>query len=373
MVMSITLTKYQFLPDLKDIKNKELRKLAKRLKNKSKKETLTNIVDWQERNIRGWTDRVYLFLIFYAYIFAFFTYLSLVFNVSWIFVLILLFIAIINMTILVSVFIPLLTYFVFLFLLLIKISPESTTKVTPTLTLSAFILGGLTAMMIYLIMKYNHFRLTKDSKTSKILFDIFHITLPVEKILNYRLAICRDYAKLTASLLFNMYPDSELYFITILGHVATGMKIKNKTYVLDQRLPILSMDNWLIKWNKEANIYKLKIDEKSKRKPLDAVFDRHEQIPKKTNELTPKINTEKLTEETAKILGIKQSSHKNKSDFEISLSDYAIYYEDDEITKYSLIRAIKNRLENELCGNMNKISKINISQNKRDLTVSVCL
>ena len=91
------------------------------------------------------------------------------------------------------------------------------------------------------------------------------------------------------------------------------------------------------------------------------------------DESLPKINTgklKKLTEEIAQILGIRQISHLDIIDLEIPLRNYARYYDDDEIIKFSLIRKIKNRLENEFCGNIDKILKINISQeNERDLIV----
>ena len=72
-------------------------------------------------------------------------------------------------------------------------------------------------------------------------------------------------------------------------------------------------------------------------------FERHKTITREPKEV-PKINTEKLTEEIAEIFGIEPSSHIDNPDFEIPLSNY----EDDEITKYSLIKKIKNILEREL-------------------------
>ena len=110
----------------------------------------------------------------------------------------------------------------------------------------------------------------EKTKFREVVIDTFRPSLPVDKILKYRLAVCRDYAKLTASLLFRVYPNSELYFIFIKipiikipEHVATGIKIKNKCYVLDQYLPILTKNDWLIMQNKkEAGTYisKLEID-----------------------------------------------------------------------------------------------------------------
>ncbi|MBU4501153.1 MAG: hypothetical protein KKA79_01060, partial [Nanoarchaeota archaeon] len=164
--------------------------------------------------------------------------------------------------------------------------------------------------------------------------------------------------------------------ITIPAHVAVGIEIKNKIYVIDQHLPILTRDQWLIKQKKKsAGIYSSKLIRDSSGKTIDVTFVKHASICRESKADLPKINTEKLTEEIAKILGIKHSSHKDEPDFKITLPDYAIAlcYDDDEITKYSLIRAIKNRLESEFCSNMDKISKVKISQNEKDLTVAVCL
>ena len=96
-----------------------------------------------------------------------------------------------------------------------------------------------------------------------------------------------------------------------------------------------------------------------------------ETIPKKSI-LIPKINTGKLAEEISKMLEIKGSSNKDKTVLNIELFDYAEYYDNDEIIEYSFMRAIKNRLESEFCGNLDKISKVNINQNdEKDLIVTV--
>ena len=332
MCILALLTKRQFLPTPKDVENDELKKLAERLKGDSEKENLTNILEWQDSNIQPWWERWPLVPIFLILILVLITLLSLL------------------------LFSPIFRLLIAGILVMIIIS-----------------------MMVYLYIRYGIFLREKSIKEKifkflEVVNDTFLLSLPVDKILEYKLAICRDYAKLTASLLFNIYPDSEVYFITIPMHVAVGIKTKNKCYVLDKRLPILSLDKWLIKWKKKADIYISKLIRDSRGKPkVTFSFSKHEKKPKKSKANLPKINTEKLTEEIAKILGIKQSSHKDDPDFEVALSNYAIYYDDDEIIKYSLIRAIKNRLESEFCGNMDKISKVDISQNERDLTVAAWL
>jgi predicted transglutaminase-like protease len=74
-----------------------------------------------------------------------------------------------------------------------------------------------------------------------------------------------------------------------------------------------------------------------------------------TTEL-PEIDAEGLTAGVTNILGIEQVLHRAEPDFEIPLRNLANYYMDNDIIQYSLIRAIKNDIESELCGNMQKTS-----------------
>lgn len=369
----------QFLPTLRDIEVEEVKDLARRLKGESIKETLTNILEWQDRNVIGWIDRWYVFLTFYGLLAM--SYLVLMYElqvpqlVSLTFGVILVILAFLNMAYLISILVPLVLYLILLLLLVVQINPKLVASLMRVLTSLAFLLGGMTTMIVYLAMKYRSFKMREDSKDSKILFDIFRFTLPVKQILKYRLAICRDYAKLTASLLFNIYPNSEIYFINFLSlggsHVATALKVNGKYYILDQVLPVLTMDKWLKEWNrKSANIYVARLVFDSDGKPIDIEFKKNGKVSISDYSEKP-INMKKLTKEVVKMLKINQVSQKEKPDFEIPLKNYAAYYEDDEIVIYSLARAIKNKLENELCSNINKVSKVEISQNGKDLIVKV--
>lgn len=337
----------QSCPISEDLESEELKKLAKRLKGDSENETLTNILEWQDRNIQYWWEKRLLesFLL---------TFLLTLIIVIVVFLLCRFF------NIVTKVFYhPSLLYF---------------------WCLGAIALIMVSLILIYLFIRYMMFwrgkKTVKEniSKLTKVIFDTFRLDLPVDKILEYKLAICRDYAKLTASLLFKIYPDSKLYFIAMLGHVAVAVKIRDNYYVLDKHLPILRIDKWLIGRNKKkADVYVSEVLRNSTEEPIKVTFSKHRPITRKPKPYLPKINTEKLTEEIAKILGIKQSSQKNEPDFEIPLPNYAIYYDDDDITKYSLIKAIKNKLESELCSNSDKVSKIGIIQNEKDLILDFYL
>ena len=321
--------KIQFCPTIEDIENKELIKLANRLKKDTNKETLTSIIEWQDRNIQFWWAR-------YPFPFC------------------------------ILLFIPLL---IFAFIYLI-ISIDLNFLGVIIIVYSLLYLGSLGFVAI--IQHLTSLR-EKKSKLSEVLYDTLRLNLPVDKILKYKLAVCRDYTRLTSSLLFNIYPDTELYFIRIFAHVAVGITIENKIYVLDQHLPILTIDKWLLARNKtKADCSISKIIKDSRNKSSIVTFSMPKKIERKLKEDIPKIDDEKL-KDMANIIVKKQNLHKDITYFEILLPNYAIYYDDDEIVKYSLTRGIKNKLANELCGNIDKISNIKISQDEKDLIIAVCI
>ena len=243
--------------------------------------------------------------------------------------------------------------------------------------LLSILFGAYIGLIIYLLLRYQGVKQQIPEFKRR---DMFELTLPVKKILKYKLAICRDYAKLTAALLYNC-SDSSVYFFTIPAHVATAVKIKDKYYIFDKKLPVLTKDAWLNKWNKtEVNVYSSEIVLNSEYLAVGTKFKNCEKLS--ISDFSIKdgnaINTAELTELTdnvSKLLGINQSSQTDISDFDFTLENYAVYYENDDIVKYSLTRAIKNKLENEFCGNIDKISKIEINQceNCKDLNLSVYL
>ncbi len=366
-------SKKQFLPSLEDIENEELKGLANKLKGDSDKETLTNILEWEERNILGWTDRMYMFSILYFLLILSSYFLpiepSIIKNLFIIFLFIMVFI---NFTMVLSYYLLLIGFILVLFSWIFLINPMKAQQMFPvhSFVLLSILFGAFISLIAYLLLKYRGIKYQIPEFRIR---DTFELTLPVKKILKYKLAICRDYAKLTASLLFSLYPDTTVYFFTILGHVAAAVKIKDKYYILDQKLPVLTKPGWLKRWSRnDAGVYASELVLDSKGKLIDISFKKHENVYQ-SDVSAKEVNTTELTEEVSKILGTTQISQKEKSDFEIALKDYAVYYEDDDIVKNSLIRVINNKLENEFCSNINKISKIKINQNKRDLVVAVYL
>jgi len=82
------------------------------------------------------------------------------------------------------------------------------------------------------------------------------------------------------------------------------------------------------------------------------------------------VDVDILTKKIAYNLGISQISNKSGPDVEINLKYLAICYDRDEIVEFSLLQAIKNKLDSGLCGNVKKITKIELFQNRSDLTLA---
>jgi predicted transglutaminase-like protease len=246
------------------------------------------------------------------------------------------------------------------------VNPLQASRIYPITNLVALssIFGAFIALVGYLVLKYTTLKSRlPDFKVG----DTFSTSLQIDKILKYRLAVCKDYAKLTAVLLYNLFSNNPIYFILIPRHVAAGIEVNGKLYVLDQKLPLMTLDAWLRFWNrKTATIYQLKI--------LDSKSGRKLKLEKRgmAKLANPAINVdaEKLTEELVKLIGINQVTKEGDITVEIPpLSKLAKCYEDDEIVIYSMARAIKLKLENELCSNFENIRKIEIKQDGEDLIV----
>jgi len=361
--------KKQFLPTLEDIRSKEVKELVEKLRGESEKETLVNILEWQNRNMLFWTDRMYSFPIMYILLVLSACLLPMTTNIKVLLIIIFIILSLINISMILSYLLPLISMVILLFSWAYLINPLQAQRALSVIQLVALsiVFGAVIILIFYLFLKYQSI---KSQIPDFKLVDIFKLSLSVDKILRYRIAICKDYAKLTASLLLNIYPHFEIYFLTIPRHVATAIKVNDKLYVLDQRLPILTITRWLKVWNqKSANVYVSKLKQNSERE-MSIDFRKY----KKENLLDSSekfANIEKLTREVTKLLKIDQKSQKKKHDFEITLPNFATYYEDDEIVIHSMARAIKNKLESEFCGNINRISKIDIIQNGRDLIVKI--
>jgi len=311
-----------FCPTLKERKNENVKKLANNLRKKSDIETLTNILEWQNRNIVFWAERHPMSTLFLP---LFFTGLFLGIN------------------------------FIF------RISSEFIQSIWWVIA----ILGSCSAIILVMMILIFHSN-RKFSRREVLcgLKNVFWISISINWLLEKKLGICRDYAKLTACLLSNIYPNGKIYFVHAPSHVATGIIIKNKLYMLDQRLPILTIRKWsnYRKFRKSDNIERF-YPTKNIIKEVDKKL--FLKIENNTNLDTQML--QKLTEKMSKFLGIENCIDGEPiSYFEVPWKKGAILYEDNVMVNYSLARLLRIKISNELV-ELNQITRLQITHNDDDL------
>jgi predicted transglutaminase-like protease len=308
-----------YCPSLAERENSSIKELANRLNATSdKKEVLTNVLEWQDRNIVFWFERYPLSLAIVSAILSLLvTSPFLLLNVPVVF---------------------------WCFIVLASV----------TVTLSS--------IAIYMIHSYRKLPLRQ-------LFNIFPRSISIDSILENRLCACRDYAKLTACLLFNIYPEMEIYFVHAPSHVATGMMVDKKLYILDKWLPVVTFDRWHEKWHKHR--FSKKTVERVKGTSLVSV------PPPLSERNLSKLDTDRLARlenELKRRLSI-QSSTIDAEGVSLKIMHWkkgAILYEDDEIVNYSLARRLKILISREML-DVNQVINIKIDQKKDDLIFRVDL
>jgi predicted transglutaminase-like protease len=193
-------------------------------------------------------------------------------------------------------------------------------------------------------------------------------SISIDFLLKNKLGICRDYAKLTACLLLNIYPDSPIYSATAPGHVATGIMIEGRLYMLDQRLPLLTIDSWR-KYRHPCRFDKVKRFSKNGRPEkidINSLLSTVRTISIDTEE-----GRTSLAMKITKLLNIEEkASDKAISSFEILWEKGVKQYEDNQMVNYSLARYVKLKISNELA-NLDKITRIEVKPHNDDLAFLV--
>jgi len=322
-------------PTVKEQKNNMICFLAKRLKGISDKETLTNILEWEDRNVQFWNERHPMPLIFVPLFFC-------------------------------SVFISLFLT-VFIVFKNIKLAPLFT-SIYFDAWLTIFASGGLTALtMIAWVIHSN-----RKVSTTKGLWNAFIPSISINMLLEPRLGICRDYAKLTACLLLNA-DFSEVYFVPSFGHVAAGVKVNEEIYMLDQHLPLTTLRQWCLREHGTDDSSKILYPYNSVQK---LAASKLEQCKLKDVLGPKKTELQKESEffaQMSKLLGV-PFGWENSSSSQIEISKWRkgikMYLAGDEIVNYSLARAIKKKMSNELI-DFYKAKRVCIKRDKDDLVLSV--
>jgi predicted transglutaminase-like protease len=301
-----------YCPTLEEKENERVKELADRLKSVTDRDTLTNVLDWQNRNVTFWFERYPMPEAILAPLLGFF-FITAVFLITnpavWFW----------SSTVLLTVFVT-------------------------SLSITVYMINGYRKL------------------PPRTLFNIFLPSLPINSVLDNKLCVCRDYAKLTASLLLNIYPDREIYFVHARSHVATGIMVSNKLYVLDKYLPLVTIDKWHEKWNKKW--FSPKLVEKVKDGRLEKVKLKH-LLPQKSQLHFNRANLEKELERQLNV-------HRSTKDAEgdpIKLLHWkkgAKLYSDDEIVNYSLSQRLKTIISAQAI-EVKLIKRIIVEQNKDDL------
>jgi predicted transglutaminase-like protease len=313
-------------PSSAERENSRIRELANRLNATSDKEVLTNVLEWQDRNIVFWFERYPLSLAILCV-----AVLCVLMSGEIIAFLVINPLLILNAPILFECFAVLVSIFV-----------------------------TLSSIAIYMIHSYRKLPL-------KQLFNIFAFSLSIDLILENKLCICRDYAKLTACLLFNICPQMEIYFVHAPSHVATGMMVDKKLYILDKWLPVVTIDRWHERWHKCR--FSKKTVERVKGTCLESVDLNC--LLSKTN--LSRVDTDRLANELKRRLSIQSSIDTEGVSLKImQWKKGAILYEDDEIVNYSLARRLKMLISDEML-DANHVVNIKIDRKKDDLIFRVDL
>lgn len=220
----------EIIPTEEDIK--ESKKISEILRDDSKDKTLINIIKFQEDKIPYWNER--RILIDEPYIILLIGVVSFIISI----------IASFFIIILIVITLP-----------TISKTATSTMMFSMTFSTTMFVMVLVMMGLIYFTFKTTLIavsvdRLRKNGFTKgftkwdylKCGWHIYKYIasdkLPVKKILEWKLAVCRDYAILTASLLNNLYTDSEIYIVIIPNHSASGIKVNDNILIFD---PIFSL------------------------------------------------------------------------------------------------------------------------------------
>lgn len=336
-----------YWPTSDDIGKDKVKSLAKRLKAGSDEETLTNILEWQERNMEFWTERQpilpllgYIFLIFLAALGIF----SAAFLIS----------------------IPLFIW------LNIKILMWFAQTIWLFFIISiAMLAGSIITIFATMISILHSNRKFPWKEVPEGLWNIVWPNISMNFLLEKKLGVCRDYAKMTACLLSNIYQNKEVYFVRAPSHVAAGIYVENRLYMLDQRLPILTIDRWTDyrepKVSDRVEIFDPIKTTLREGRPISSFLQTRDKSEPDTEDLA-----KKMTE----LLNIKQQPNDKtillQKPIQIPWKNGAILYEENEMVDYSLARLLETKISSELI-RKSQVTRIDMSSDGHDLTFLIYL
>lgn len=314
-----------YCPTEKEQRNPDVKSLATRLKGQNYEETLANILEWQDRNMSFWTERHPLSTIFNYFpigmLFAFMVGLI--------------------PTAILSIYLK--TNFVIWFC---------------ALSLTVLLTGTILILTITMLI----IRSNRKIPVLRGLTNAFSSSMPIDALLQNRLGVCRDYAKMTACLLLNIYcsSDMRIYFAHAPNHVATGIALDNRLYMLDQRLPILTIEKWNCHRRLRGKL------EKVENNRLIAVEPK---VFLSKTDLTPinKSSLVSLAQTMMESLNINPKEQEGSNPVvRVRWRKGMILYQDENLVNSSLTRWLQARMSMELIKTSN-ISRIEAISEKDDI------
>jgi len=302
-------------PTPDELENIKVKSLARSLRADTYKETLANVLEWQDKNMQFWIERHPLATLFWVICVLYLLGATCVIELN------------------------------------------GLMMCLPWMFISSIL---LMLASITWILRSN--RKVPWKKIPKWLKNTFCISM--DFLIENKLGVCRDYAKLTACLLFNIYPNAEICYARISRHIATGIVIGDRLYMLDQHLPVLTKEKWNAYMGLKKPSYILRFD--PIRKTLQKVNE--QTYLRDKNESEP--DTEKLAKTLTVLLNIKEQPEAKANKLEILWKKGAIRYEDDEIVNYSLAKFLKMKIFSHLVS-INQVKRIRVLRREDDLTFIV--
>ncbi len=293
------------------------------LKAESDIETATNVLEWQEQNMDYWYERVWSY---------------------------------------VTMLLSIVGFVIFLVIYKVTLSKS-------VWGISCLFLGYFIGNLIMLFEKYKHglkkrFNFKNHKDVYRLLKFTFKYTIPLEQIIKYKQGHCRDYTRLSAAILLNLYIQP--YFVTIPSHVAAAIKVKGIFYIIDQSLPLRQLDRWMgDNEAKECRIYKPSKDTESGKVEIE--FIEKYAIDK----VCPSVaNIEKLEHDINIYFRLSQKYNNISEGVPIHIGNKAAFFY-DEVTHLSVMRKAIIEIEKQFCNNISKVSHIGIKQIGENLVAIV--
>lgn len=347
------------------------KKLSTILVNKTEIGTITNILEWQEQNINYWFERAESSILVHFALVAILLLLSMLAIISTTSLQVILLVVIVIYSLFFVMYpsnFTLALIFLGIVCELLYFFVTHRINLPPFYLGCGYLIGIILGIYMLLGLKYNHMAKKIGFKYDikvivKMLILTFDIKLPIKSLLEYKSAICRDYAILSSAILMNL--KMEPFFIVIPLHVATAIKLNGSFYMIDQRLPIKELDKWL-KHNNQKNcrIYKPSFDIVSNKTKLD--FVKRYTTKNENNTTIP--NFEKLEHDINIHFGLSNKCENDST--EIIIGNKAAFFY-DEVTHLSIMRKAIIEIEKQFCSNLSNVSYIGIKKYDDDLVAVV--